>query len=677
MERGTGKPGIRILLSVLIVSIALIAPAITTLSAASAGPTAAEAQTLDRLYRAYFLRAPDEAGMSYWTSQVAAGTSMTVVSDSFAASGEFRQRYGSLDDAQFVERIYRNVLGRPAEQAGGDYWRATLAAGASRGDLVLAFSQSPEFQAYLTTAPESSDGVLASAKPLATGKSKTTTTTTTTAPTTTTTTTAPTTTTTAPTTTTTAPSGTTTTLVSVRDHGAIGDGVADDTAAVKRAVAAAATTGAGVTFPAGTYKLTQVIGIPDGVRLVDLAKGAIVRQHANASAFQKVGQVLATDYVVTSASRGSTTIGLGSTQGLQVGDWFYFGSDDIIHDNKGYRRGYLRRVTGVAATSITVDRPLHSALTVAPRGWEVKLATPVRFQGGVIEQHDPKTKFQPIIHLELTQDPQVIGTEIRNCGAAGIKTIGTVGGRFDSFIHNCLDDASGTRYGSGRHYGYGVELTGPTRDLTVAGSSTRTRHAFTTNGAFGPRSDKRILLIGEPEDIVVSMNVWETTSTGLDTHEPGWNIVFRDCKVTAAGVYKRQGSTDGKEGGHGFFIRARGTTVENCTIERSAEEGLVVAVPAPGMGIWSHADGPTIRSTRILANEGRRGMHLYQPARVAGVTISGSHEVGIQANWRADGSPVSDTSVDLKNYSPSVAIVEAVYLRLSNLTVANVQKSFG
>lgn len=509
-------------------------------------------------------------------------------------------------------------------------------------------------------------------------------TTTTTAPTTTaptTTTTAPTTTTTAPTTTstttTTAPPPPPTTLRSVRDYGARGDGSTDDTAAIRRAVAAAADEAGGVHFPIGTYKLTSTVDLPDGLRTVDLAAGAVVRQFGNASAFQKVGDVATRQYGVVEARGGSRTIQVDSTIGLAVGDWFYFGSDDLLYDAKGYRRGFLRRIVGISGSTLTVDAPLHRSLSNAPRGWEVSLTPGVEFRGGAIEQADPARAFQPLLHLELVSNPRVIGTELRQCGAAGIKTLGTVGGLVDTFIHDCLDDENGSRYGSGRHYGYGVEVTGPSRDLIVRGTATRVRHAFTTNGAYGPRSDSRLLLIGEPEDLVVSMDVWETTSSGLDTHEPGWNIHFKDCSVRDAGVYKRQGSTNGNEGGFGFFIRARGTIVENCTVERSAEDGLVVATPASGATVWPAADGPVIRDVRITGTEGKRGMHFYQPAHAERVRISGHHLVGLHLNSQGAGSTGRSVYIDLQNYADSFGVVDPEYVTLTDLTIVNARRQFG
>lgn len=54
---------------------------------------------------------------------------------------------------------------------------------------------------------------------------------------------------------------------SVRDFGARGDGMADDTAALQKAVAAAAKQGGTVWVPAGDYKLTGDIIVPSGVTI--------------------------------------------------------------------------------------------------------------------------------------------------------------------------------------------------------------------------------------------------------------------------------------------------------------------------------------------------------------------------------------------------------------------------
>jgi hypothetical protein len=55
--------------------------------------------------------------------------------------------------------------------------------------------------------------------------------------------------------------------VNVKDFGAIGDGVADDTAALQNAINAAQTNGRSVYLPVGRYKLTSTINITAGMRL--------------------------------------------------------------------------------------------------------------------------------------------------------------------------------------------------------------------------------------------------------------------------------------------------------------------------------------------------------------------------------------------------------------------------
>ncbi len=99
-----------------------------------------------RLYRAVFLRPPDYDGLAYWVRTARNGTSMRTIANAFAQSAEFSQRYGSLSDAEFVDLIYRNVLGRRADDSGRQYWQSLMARGVTRGEVVLAFSEAAENQ---------------------------------------------------------------------------------------------------------------------------------------------------------------------------------------------------------------------------------------------------------------------------------------------------------------------------------------------------------------------------------------------------------------------------------------------------------------------------------------------------------------------------------------------------
>jgi len=102
--------------------------------------------TIVRLYRAFFLRQPDQGGYQYWLGQYKNGVSYQTISNAFTASPEFTNRYGSTSNSQFVDRVYLNVLGRNPDAAGKNYWLNQLSRGMSRGQLMLQFSESPEFK---------------------------------------------------------------------------------------------------------------------------------------------------------------------------------------------------------------------------------------------------------------------------------------------------------------------------------------------------------------------------------------------------------------------------------------------------------------------------------------------------------------------------------------------------
>jgi Domain of unknown function (DUF4214)/Peptidase family M23/Bacterial Ig-like domain (group 1) len=101
-----------------------------------------------RLYFATFLRVPDYAGLTFNAGLVRAGT-VTVVqlADFFTQSPEFMATYGALNDTQFVTLLYNNVLHRAPDTAGLNGWVSLLQGGYTRGQVLVGFSDSTEYQA--------------------------------------------------------------------------------------------------------------------------------------------------------------------------------------------------------------------------------------------------------------------------------------------------------------------------------------------------------------------------------------------------------------------------------------------------------------------------------------------------------------------------------------------------
>lgn len=123
----------------------------------SPGATAADADQraaqTRRLYLAYFLREPDPNGWQYWINH---DWELVQISDFFAQSEEFELTYGDLDDKEFVDLIYQNVLGRGAEPEGYAFWYDLIHnQGTRRGKVMLEFSESDEF-VFLNPMPTAS-----------------------------------------------------------------------------------------------------------------------------------------------------------------------------------------------------------------------------------------------------------------------------------------------------------------------------------------------------------------------------------------------------------------------------------------------------------------------------------------------------------------------------------------
>ena len=102
---------------------------------------------LARLYFASFGRYPDYEGLNYYTGVRESGMTLAEIADDFARGREFEIRYGSLSNAEFVERLFVNVLGDPHQADVRGYWVSELDSGRmTRGQVIVDLSESGAFQ---------------------------------------------------------------------------------------------------------------------------------------------------------------------------------------------------------------------------------------------------------------------------------------------------------------------------------------------------------------------------------------------------------------------------------------------------------------------------------------------------------------------------------------------------
>jgi hypothetical protein len=95
------------------------------------------------VYVAFFERAPDYAGLKYWADQAGSGAVdfdlMRRLTNGFAQHPSYTAIYGGLSDSAFVDAIYLNIGGAPADADGKAYWLARLSGGMTRPDFIAQF----------------------------------------------------------------------------------------------------------------------------------------------------------------------------------------------------------------------------------------------------------------------------------------------------------------------------------------------------------------------------------------------------------------------------------------------------------------------------------------------------------------------------------------------------------
>jgi Ca2+-binding RTX toxin-like protein len=104
-----------------------------------------------RIFQAAFARAPDEGGLGFWMAMMDKGVSLNAVAQGFVDSAEFTDRYGATPThRELVEKFYENILHRPGEAAGIDWWTGQLDKKLSTvAEALAGFSESRENQVAL------------------------------------------------------------------------------------------------------------------------------------------------------------------------------------------------------------------------------------------------------------------------------------------------------------------------------------------------------------------------------------------------------------------------------------------------------------------------------------------------------------------------------------------------
>lgn len=113
-----------------------------------------DASYIDTLYRNVLGRVADEAGLAYWTGLLSSGKAtgaqieaqlMASAEAQVVGAAQQAGTFNGINDSQFIDQLYANILGRAADETGKAYWEELLSSGRStRLDVTGAFRSSAE-----------------------------------------------------------------------------------------------------------------------------------------------------------------------------------------------------------------------------------------------------------------------------------------------------------------------------------------------------------------------------------------------------------------------------------------------------------------------------------------------------------------------------------------------------
>lgn len=118
------------------------------LSRAAFASALAHSDEYDRLfvtsaYAKYLGRQPDAAGLGFWLGQMQSGVSDQRLEAALIGSPEYYARAGG-SDTLWIDAVYRDLLGRPADSPDATYWTGQLQSGVSRTTVAYLIASGAE-----------------------------------------------------------------------------------------------------------------------------------------------------------------------------------------------------------------------------------------------------------------------------------------------------------------------------------------------------------------------------------------------------------------------------------------------------------------------------------------------------------------------------------------------------
>ena len=277
--------------------------------------------------------------------------------------------------------------------------------------------------------------------------------------------------------------------VSVKDFGAVGNGVADDTAAIQAALNSGAKK---IYAPSGTYKILSTLTIPTGVSLEgDGTDQTIFDGSAATYASLTSGRHIQTEEGTFTALpalsgnvvKGATTLTFASAPSLQVNDVFLiYNPTDYSYSGfrAEYRAGEYLRVASISGNTVTLQGTLADSYTAAAVSlYRFDDMTTCKMSNFKLIGLNDLSNAVFGLYMNSCVDSVVDTVKVDNCSYTCISTSMC----FNISLTNCTATENFANSSGGGEYGLAI---GNSHIVHVIGGYYASfRHGITTGGGSG------------------------------------------------------------------------------------------------------------------------------------------------------------------------------------------------
>jgi len=473
--------------------------------------------------------------------------------------------------------------------------------------------------------------------------------------------------------------------VSVKDFGAVGDGVADDTTAIQAAINYIGNIGGGTVYiPAGTYLISATLTVvsgQDNVRITGAGSGSTIFKRNGSFRFFRINTVTngidetQGNTLASNAAKGTTTITLTTGKGANITPktWVVIRSEAAAEGgpNITTKQGNFIFVEDVVGDVLTISSPLLNTYTTANsseicntnlvNGFEL---SGVGFDGnnyffsGSINTANAIEiywAYRPYINdIKAWELPNVF-LALTGCISTQISDV--YGYDFLSTGYN----------GATNGFGYGVVELALNQGLTATNLTfDRVRHAYTTaalNFFYGVPTGSRIS----------NSTAMNCRGAGFDTHPEGRDVGFTNCSVI--GCLQ-----------HGFQIRSVDTIISNCSVDSCLATGLYLTVDSIGTVVenvkisntnYAIVQGEDWRNRGAIFDAGEK--NKVYGASISecggqGLSLSGTSDFGYYKNIvirNPNLDTAQDYGVSVPGGGPTRLVFDSVYVEDYNGNLYN------